>query len=228
MKEVNCIQCGEPAAFPNIVDEPFTCISCQNKPTMPNPESDTPRTDAEVKRDSVFEHDKYIQAEFARQLEQELNNSHQLLEDHRQQYANKELELIEIKSQLSLREVQLKNTLVELTQYKTWADSEIALLKTNLEEAIREHERMAEANKEIVNIRQSVIEWMAKVEKKNEQLDQLRQQLTTLQLDKERLDWYQDYRQGNFKFTLEQSDGFFRSSKVNLRTAIDNARKESK
>jgi hypothetical protein len=29
MKEINCIKCGQPAAFPKVVKEPYTCLTCQ-------------------------------------------------------------------------------------------------------------------------------------------------------------------------------------------------------
>ncbi len=32
MRDIKCVVCGIEAAFPQLVKEPYTCISCQNKP----------------------------------------------------------------------------------------------------------------------------------------------------------------------------------------------------
>lgn len=57
-------------------------------------------------------------------------------------------------------------------------------------------------------------------------LQQLRQQLTTLQLDKERLDWLDKC----YDWQLRHKPNQFicKENEVSLRTAIDNARKETK
>ncbi len=124
---------------------------------MPN-ETKTPRTDAfQIKPTSSTKGTDQLR-DFARQLETELNEANNSTVEWMARCEKKNNETDSLQSQLSQREVQLKGALEELAQTKTWANSEIALLKSLNAEAIREHERMALDNAKLRPLAQELSE----------------------------------------------------------------------
>lgn len=145
-----CTKCGEELIPPNSIWCPNCDCTPMTHPT-PTPLSNTPETDAQRKFAHTNEGPTLVLYDFARKLERERDEARAKIDeqgrgimDAAHRLARAEQERDSLQSQLSQREIQLKDTIAERDQYKTWGEREIALLKSNLEESIRQHERMAD------------------------------------------------------------------------------------